>query len=128
MEPFTCQEVLTEILTALRKRKMDLGLSQVDVAALLSISPDAYRKTENGENRMSLHRFFEVCRILDTSPKAFIDETYLPLMEKEVLEMENGRLRSAIQDLREDIQYLRTLNLELLNKLPSESGSMRVIR
>ncbi len=57
-----------------RLRRTLLGLSQTQVAEQLGITFQQFQKYENGANRISASRLYQVARILDVPPLYFFDD------------------------------------------------------
>jgi transcriptional regulator with XRE-family HTH domain len=57
----------------LRARRMMLGISQLDLAEALGISFQQVQKYENGKNRISASRLFEIAAALDISISYFFE-------------------------------------------------------
>ena len=61
-----------ELLSLLRQKRREAGLSQVEVARRLGRSQSFVSKYESGELRLDLVELSMVCRALDTSLSSFV--------------------------------------------------------
>lgn len=50
----------------IRKLRKEKKLSREDMAHQLDLSPEAYRKIENGTTNLSLNRLQQICEVLET--------------------------------------------------------------
>jgi transcriptional regulator with XRE-family HTH domain len=57
----------------LRLRRAQIGMTQVELGSKLGLSFQAVQKYENGENRVSASRLYQLARILEVSPAYFFD-------------------------------------------------------
>lgn len=60
----TTQIEIKEIRERLKKIRFEKGLTQDNMADMLSISQNSYHKLENGHTKMSLKKFMDICIIL----------------------------------------------------------------
>jgi transcriptional regulator with XRE-family HTH domain len=51
----------------MRESRLALNMSQADLGAKLSVTFQQIQKYENGANRVSAARLFEICEVLDVS-------------------------------------------------------------
>jgi len=109
------------LLQEIKERRKQKKLSQADLSAALNISPDAYRKIENGKNPLSLTRLFIICQILDFSLINFFTKNDEEQVNSEVLQIENTWLNKELKHLLEEVWYLRETNHKLLRLLGENS-------
>lgn len=103
-------------LQIIKDRRQEMGISQATIAEDLNLTTSGYRKIENGQSPLSLDRFIKICHLLAISPNKVLDgisET----SSKDLLVIENKRLSSELDYLREEINYQRELNNKLLQLL-----------
>ncbi len=77
----------------IRQRRVELGLTQDQLAAKLGISYQQLQKYERGANRISASRLFELAACLDAAPASFFPELRDGTEELE----HGGRDRPAIE-------------------------------
>ena len=58
----------------IRLRRTLLGLSQEKLAAMLGLTFQQVQKYECGENRLTVARLNDICRVFDVSPALFYNE------------------------------------------------------
>jgi transcriptional regulator with XRE-family HTH domain len=51
----------------MRERRQALGISQTDLGKMLGVSFQQIQKYENGRNRVSAGRLFDICKALNVS-------------------------------------------------------------
>lgn len=56
------------ILQRLRKVRLINGYSQEYLGLELGISTKAYSKIENGESKLTVERYLEICKLLNINP------------------------------------------------------------
>ena len=57
----------------MRERRLALGLTLADVAAMLGVSVTQIAKYENGKNRVSAARLFDICEALELPLEAMFE-------------------------------------------------------
>lgn len=62
----------------IRERRKTLGLTQADLAALLSISHQQIQRYESGENTLSMVRLLDIAHCLTIKPEYFYENAPLP--------------------------------------------------
>ena len=62
----------------IRERRKSMGMTQADLAALLSISHQQIQRYESGENTLTMVRILEIARCLNTKPDYFYENAPLP--------------------------------------------------
>ncbi len=70
-----------------RQRRLDLGLSQDQLAKALGITFQQIQKYENGANRVSAGRLYNMARHLDVTPDYFFEGVELPAASQPTQEM-----------------------------------------
>jgi DNA-binding XRE family transcriptional regulator len=75
MPPFRNKDAsLTKtVLSKIKLARFQKGYSQQNIASELDISQNAYHKIENGETKLTLEHFLNICSILDEKPHTFFD-------------------------------------------------------
>lgn len=63
-----------QIGARLKKKRLEKGLTQSDMAAELGVSFQQVQKYENSTNRISVSRLVDVCEVLKVSYLYFIKE------------------------------------------------------
>jgi transcriptional regulator with XRE-family HTH domain len=61
------------LLAALRRTRLEAGLTQIDVARRLDVYASYVSKIESGERRLDVIELAEFCRVYGTGLKAFLD-------------------------------------------------------
>jgi len=56
----------------IRARRLELKLSQLDVAQALGVAPQQVQKYERGANRVSASRLVDLCQVLDLTPNELL--------------------------------------------------------
>ena len=74
----------------IRQRRMILGVSQENLGNELGVSFQQVQKYENGANRISASRLFDVARVFDVAVQFFFDE-----MPEKIVRGSNKRSRST---------------------------------
>ncbi|WP_431274334.1 helix-turn-helix domain-containing protein [Variovorax ureilyticus] len=64
----------TKLRELLAQARDDAGLKQAQVAALLKRPQSFVSKYENGERKLDVIEFIEVCKALGVSPSTLIDQ------------------------------------------------------
>tara|TARA_R110001592_G_scaffold43005_1_gene139486 strand:+ start:4959 stop:5324 length:366 start_codon:yes stop_codon:yes gene_type:complete len=109
------------LLFEIKKRREEKKLSQADIASMLNISPDAYRKIENGSNALSVMRLLIICQKLEFSLVKFFSENIEGQLNSELVEIENKWLKKEIEHLIQEVWYLRETNHKLLQVIDKNS-------
>jgi transcriptional regulator with XRE-family HTH domain len=115
------------LLQEIRKRREEKKISQADLAELLNISSDAYRKIENESNGLSVNRLFNICQNLDFSLAMFFTSNRGEQINAEVLEIENTQLRKDLEYVIADVWYLRETNSKLMSIIGVNSINLQGI-
>ncbi|MFT6842704.1 MAG: transcriptional regulator with XRE-family HTH domain [Psychroserpens sp.] len=116
------------LLQEIRKRREEKKISQADLAELLNISSDAYRKIENESNGLSVNRLFNICQNLDFSLAMFFTSNRGEQINAEVLEIENTQLRKDLEYVIADVWYLRETNSKLMGIIGVNSINLQGIK
>lgn len=58
----------------LRKRRLDLGMSQKELAEKVKVTFQQIQKYEKGLNRIGVSRLYEFCQILQVKPSYFFQD------------------------------------------------------
>ena len=109
------------LLREIRERREQKNFSQADIATMLNISPDAYRKIENGSNALSVSRLLIICQNLDFSLVKFFTENIEGQLNSELIEIENNWLKKELEHLIQEVWYLRETNHKLLRVIDKNS-------
>lgn len=64
------------LLTSIQEHKNRKGYTLENMADDLGISHSAYRKTENGQTKITVERLLQISKILDVSVVELLDEAY----------------------------------------------------
>lgn len=64
---------LKEIRERIKRIRFEKGLTQDNMADMLSISQNAYHKLENGHTRICLSKFINICKVLKIDPVELIN-------------------------------------------------------
>jgi transcriptional regulator with XRE-family HTH domain len=113
-----------KIGSKLKKIRVMMGLSQTDLAKMISISFQQIQKYESGVNRISASTLFEISKILNISPVAFWDEeTLLDGLEVINFTSDIKELLKAYDSLPHPVQksFLRLLKSVSQNQSPVNS-------
>ena len=70
---------LQAVASNIRNRRIDLHLSQVQMAGLLNITQNAYSKIEMIKTKMSVERLCEIAEILKISPRQLLTVNMLTM-------------------------------------------------
>ena len=57
----------------IKKRRIELGISQKELAKKTNISPAIMSQHENGDVAISLSKLIEIANVLDTTPNYLLD-------------------------------------------------------
>ena len=87
-----------------RQRRLELGLSQGELAKALGITFQQIQKYENGTNRVSAGRLFNMARHLDVTLDYFFEGLGLPAARKPTLDMSIRHDKQVIALVRKFIQ------------------------
>lgn len=66
----------------LRAVRTALGWSQEKLAAAIKVTFQQVQKYESGANRITVNRFFDICRALDVSPVNFMPDDVKQLVHR----------------------------------------------
>lgn len=64
------------LLTSIQQQRKLKGLTLENMANDLGISHSAYRKTENGQSKLTVERLLQIAEILDVSVSELLDEVH----------------------------------------------------
>ena len=87
-----------------RQRRIELGLSQTELADALGITFQQIQKYENGSNRVSAGRLYNMARHFDVALDYFFEGLGLPTASKPTLEMSVRHDKQVIALVRSFIQ------------------------
>lgn len=62
----------------LRQRRLELGLSQVGLAAKLGLTFQQVQKYEKGVNQLAVARLLQICKVLRVPVRYFVGEPAVP--------------------------------------------------
>ena len=88
----------------IRQRRLELGLSQGELAKALGITFQQIQKYENGTNRVSAGRLFNMARHLDVTLDYFFEGLGLPAARQPTLDMSFRHDKQVIALVRKFIQ------------------------
>ncbi|WP_421751274.1 helix-turn-helix domain-containing protein [Croceimicrobium sp.] len=109
--------IIEQVKIARKKRHK----SQEDMALLLNLGRDAYRKMENGQSPLNLERFLIICDHLQIDPRDLMDQV-IPDKQKWEYEAEIDRLKAGIEDLRLERERLWTALNRLLKIIDPQAS------
>ncbi len=69
------QDLDREVAARLRQRRVEMGLTQQQLAELIGVTYQQAHKYERGLNRISAGRLFEIAQVLDVPVSFFFDDT-----------------------------------------------------
>jgi len=87
-----------------RQRRLELGLSQGELAKAVGITFQQIQKYENGANRVSAGRLYNMARHLDVTLDYFFEGLGLPAARKPTLDMSIRHDKQVIALVRKFIQ------------------------
>jgi transcriptional regulator with XRE-family HTH domain len=79
----------------LRERRLQLGLSQERLGALLGVTYQQVQKYERGTNRIGSSRLHELCSVLGVRASYFFDEPAAPGLAEGALPFDHGGAAAA---------------------------------
>jgi len=97
----------------IKKLRVELGLSQADVATLLKISTPAFCKIETGQTDLNLSRLVQISKLFKTSASKLI--TGIADESESIAEI--SKLKQQVIDKDEELNRLRKKVIELYDKL-----------
>ncbi|MGF1563604.1 MAG: helix-turn-helix domain-containing protein [Geminicoccaceae bacterium] len=77
----------------LRSRRVELGMTQEQLARQLSVTYQQVQKHERGATRISLHRLMELARALDVELDYFLEDTVAASGNSPAAPQEHGNRR-----------------------------------
>jgi transcriptional regulator with XRE-family HTH domain len=86
------------LLSQIRDKRKELGLSHEDVSSILDVSVSQYYKLESGKSEISLEKLISLCDFLDLE---------LKIQQKKI--ETNEKLKPIIDDLSNIINKLKDL-------------------
>ena len=86
------------LLSQIRDKRKELGLSHEDVSSILDVSVSQYYKLESGKSEISLEKLISLCDFLDLA---------LKIQQKKI--ETNEKLKPIIDDLSNIINKLKDL-------------------
>jgi len=107
---------IDKLRSFLKARRLELKISQAQLATDLNLTTSGYRKMENGQSPISIERFVMICELLGSNPCELL-EGITEVSSKDLLKIENKRLSSEVEFLKSEIHYQRELNNKLLQLL-----------
>src|SRR5437763_360895 len=69
----TAQEADRHIAARIRERRLELGLTQQQLAELVGVTYQQAHKYEKGDNRVAVGRLYLIARTLDVEPAHFFE-------------------------------------------------------
>src|SRR3954471_22921408 len=69
----TAQEADRHIAARIRERRLELGLTQQQLAELVGVTYQQAHKYEKGDNRVAVGRLYLIARALDVEPAHFFE-------------------------------------------------------
>ncbi len=87
-----------------RQRRLELGLSQTELADALGVTFQQIQKYENATNRVSSGRLYKMARYLDVALDYFFEGLELPTASRPTLEMSVRYDKQVIELVRGFIQ------------------------
>ncbi|MCC1494780.1 helix-turn-helix domain-containing protein [Cognatishimia sp. F0-27] len=111
------QSIDATVGARIRQRRLELGLTQTDLAQQISVRFQQVQKYENGQNRVAASRLWQISRALDTPMSYFFadigeDQLPKPLPAPSRRQQEILRLIGALSDVQREavLAFLRSLN------------------
>ena len=106
----------------IRERRKALGLTQVDLADLLGLSPQQIQRYESGENTISMVRVLEIARRLNIKPDYFYEHAPLSTLAEQ--EKANGIISKETNRAMRLLLVEDTYSDELLFRKAAEKSTV----
>jgi transcriptional regulator with XRE-family HTH domain len=108
-----------------RTARVRLGLTQVQVAQRIRLSPEVYGRIERGQMTPSLPALSRMCQVLELEPNALLgfNSTTPPVWLRSVAE--HPRRRVALEELSRTVERLSRRQLRALSGLARALASVR---
>ena len=71
MKKNTIEGNSAKVLQRIIKKRQELGVSQIDLALKLHLTPNGYFKIEKGYTKLDVKRVLQIAQVLDVSPVVF---------------------------------------------------------
>ncbi|WP_231459857.1 helix-turn-helix domain-containing protein [Pedobacter sp. Leaf132] len=97
----------------IKKRRVDLGLSQADAAKHLEISTPAFCKIETGQTDLNISRLIQIANLFKVPPAALITG----MLDESETNEDLLDLKQQLLDKEEELNKLRKKVIELYDKL-----------
>lgn len=136
MDTTKIKEQTTTVVSKIREKRKQKGLSHENMADELQISPSAYNKIERQETKLTVERLLQIQQVLDVSLSEFFDLKTETIYNQDI--KDNGIGHQEVQNLHQDnkeltdkfinslqgeIVYLKLQNEKLLNSLSKKPKS-----
>jgi len=115
-------------LKSIKKERIRKGKTQADIASIIHISTDAYRKIESGKSPLDLNRLELIFNFLEITFSEFFSNEYFEPQAPEILKIENQWLKKEIENVREEIWYLRETNDKLIKIINPKGIDMKTVK
>lgn len=63
-----------KVLQRIVKKRQELGISQFDLALMLSLTNNGYFKIETGKSKLDIKRLIEIAELLNVHPTYFLKD------------------------------------------------------